>query len=146
MRLHVAGATGAVAAVHGFDETLVTGEDLDLLLRLALSARVAGVPEPLVLIRRQPESVSEGIGALALENAVRVIERWIAADGPRSSHRRRCNAMLAHLHTRLAVALGNQGDLAGSFRAAFRAIRYTPGSRAAWATWPRALYATVRKS
>ena len=130
--------------VHGFDEMLVTGEEMDLLLRLAPSTRADGVSEPLVLVRRQSGSVSERAGPLTFVNAVRVLEQWLATESLRSSQRRRCRAMLAHLHTRLAAAAGEQGDLAGSARAALRAIRHAPGSRAAWAAWPQALHDALR--
>ena len=130
--------------VGGFDETLVTGEDLDLLLRLAPSARIAGVPEPLVLVRRQPGSVSDRAGPLTFENAVLVLERWLATNRLSWPDRRRARKMLAHLHTGLAASLREQGDAAGSWRAAVGAIRHAPGRRASWTAWSRSLYTALR--
>ena len=131
--------------VEGFDETLVTGEDLDLFLRIAPIARVAGVPEPLVMVRRQAGSVSGSTGARSFENAIKVLERWRDSGTLPRHVRRRCRGMLAHLHARLAPVLGAQGDMVGALRAVARAIGYAPGRRSSWAAWPRALLARLRR-
>jgi glycosyltransferase involved in cell wall biosynthesis len=45
-----------LAQAGGFDEGLLSGEDYDLWLRLALYSNVAVVDEPLVYVRRHPDS------------------------------------------------------------------------------------------
>ena len=45
-----------IAQAGGFDEGLLSGEDYDLWLRLALYSEVAVVDEPLVYVRRHPDS------------------------------------------------------------------------------------------
>jgi glycosyltransferase involved in cell wall biosynthesis len=45
-----------IAQAGGFDELLLSGEDYDLWLRLALHSEVAIVDEPLVYVRRHPDS------------------------------------------------------------------------------------------
>jgi glycosyltransferase involved in cell wall biosynthesis len=125
----------------GFDEELDTGEDLDLMLRLAPRARVAGVPQPLVIVRRQPGSVSEQAGIRTFENAIDVLERWRASRAGPAHQRRRARRMLAQLHARLAAAQAEQGDWRGASRAAVRAIVYAPGQVSAWTALPRALAA-----
>lgn len=45
-----------IAQAGGFDEELLSGEDYDLWLRLALRSEVAIVDEPLVSVRRHPRS------------------------------------------------------------------------------------------
>ena len=45
-----------LAQAGGFDEGLLSGEDYDLWLRLALYSEVAVVDEPLVYVRRHPDS------------------------------------------------------------------------------------------
>jgi GT2 family glycosyltransferase len=45
-----------IAQAGGFDEGLLSGEDYDLWLRLALYSEVAIVDEPLLYVRRHPDS------------------------------------------------------------------------------------------
>jgi glycosyltransferase involved in cell wall biosynthesis len=45
-----------IAQAGGFDEALLSAEDYDLWLRLALNSEVAIVDEPLVYVRRHPDS------------------------------------------------------------------------------------------
>ena len=52
--------TSAIRRLGGFDETLVAGEDWDLLLRLALSSKIGFIPKPSVIFRsREPGSDEE---------------------------------------------------------------------------------------
>jgi glycosyltransferase involved in cell wall biosynthesis len=127
--------------INGFDETLATGEDLDLYLRLAPIARAGGVPSPLVLVRRQVGSLSDRSGPLAFRNAIQVLERWLARHGRLPAHRWMCRETLAHLQARLAVALAGRGDFAGAVHAALQAVRCAPASRTTWGTLARALSA-----
>jgi glycosyltransferase involved in cell wall biosynthesis len=130
--------------IGGFDETLTTAEDLDLYLRLAPLTRAAGVPEPLVIVRRRAGSLSEERPAV-FENAIEALERWRAAGSLPSFQRGPYRRMLAHLHARLARNLGARGDVIGAARAAFRAVAHAPASLAAWACFPRACRAALRR-
>lgn len=125
--------------VNGFDETLETGEDLDLWLRLGRIARAAPVPESLVLVRRRPGSLSDRSGPLSFRNAIQVLQRSLAAGDMLPAQRRVCRATLARLNGRLAEVLAGRGDIAGAMRAALRALRYAPTSRATWAALVRTL-------
>jgi len=125
--------------INGFDETLTTGEDLDLYLRLAPIARAGRVPSPLVLVRRQTGSLSERSGPLAFRNAILVLERWLATRDRLPAQRRMCRATLARLQSRLAADLAGRGDFAGAVRAALRATRWAPAGRAAWGALASAL-------
>ena len=122
-----------------FDETLVTGEDLDLWLRLSPAARAGRVPEPLVEVRRRPGSVSDRSGPSAFGNAIGVLERWLEAGDLSGAQRRICRATLAQLSSGLSTILTGRGERPGAVRAALRAVRYAPASRRSWA----ALAATV---
>ena len=126
--------------VGGFDETLVTGEDLDLWLRLGSVARAGKVPEPLVVIRRRPGSLSDRSGSpLAFRNAIRVLERSLATGGLDPRQRRLCRATLGRLEARLAATLTRRGDSAGARRAALRAVRRAPATHASWAALARTI-------
>jgi len=124
--------------VGGFDETLATGEDLDLCLRLSLAARAGKVQAALVVIRRRPESLSNRSEAEAFQNAIRVLERALATIAMRRAQRKRCRATLAALNTSLAAIMARNGDMPGARRAAAQAVRYRPVSRAAWAALAKA--------
>ena len=118
--------------VNGFDETLVTGEDFDLWLRVAPLARAARVAEPLVLVRRRPGTLSDRSGPLAFENAIRLLERSLAAGDLHPDQQRQCRATLARLNARLAALLARRGDAAPAVRASLRALRDAPAGRAGW--------------
>ena len=108
--------------VNGFDETLETGEDLDLWLRLGRVVRAGRVPEPLVIVRRRPGTLSDRSGPLAFRNAIRVLQRGLVAQDLQPSERRLCHATLTRLYARLAAKRARQLDVVGSLRAAFGAI------------------------
>ena len=119
-------------AVGGFDETLMTGEDLDLCLRLSPIARAGRVPEPLVTIRRRPESLSNSSASEAFGNAIGVLERALATQAMVRTQRRICRTTLSALNVRLAALMLQDGDQPGARRAALGAVRYRPVSRSAW--------------
>ena len=126
--------------VGGFDETLVTGEDFDLWLRIGRIARTARVPEPLVLVRRRPGTLSDRSGPLAFENAIGALERSLATDNLlTSSQRRDCRATLARLNARLAAFFARRGEAAPARRASLQAVRYAPASPAAWMALARSV-------
>lgn len=119
-------------AAGAFDESLYTGEDLDLWLRLASMTREVCVPEPLVTIRRHAFSHSTGSGLQAFENAIEVIERQ-RREG-RLSFRERvgCRAAIARLHARASVAALESHDAAAARFHSRRALEINPLQRRAW--------------
>lgn len=123
--------------VDGFDETLVTGEDLDLWLRVAPKARAGRVPEPLVLVRRRPGTLSDRSGCAAFRNAIGLLERSLAAGQLSPAQQRRCRATLGRLNARLAAFLVAGGDAGSAVRASLEAVRYAPASPAAWLSLAR---------
>ncbi len=125
--------------VGGFDETLVTGEDLDLWLRLGPVVRAGRVPEPLVVVRRRAGSLSDRSGSAAYRNAIGLLERFMATRDLLPHQRRLCRATLARLGSRLAVDLAGHGDTPGALRAAGQALGRAPASRAAWTALAGAL-------
>lgn len=60
-------------ALGGFDESLKTAEDIDLLLRAAYSYKLALVPEPLVRYRKSSDSLSNKVFT---QNRLKVIEQF----------------------------------------------------------------------
>lgn len=125
--------------IGGFDETLGTAEDLDLWLRLAPIAHAGRLPEPLVVVRRTAGSLSDRSGPLAYQNAIGVLERSLATDDLLPSQRRLGRATLARMASRLALVLADSGNARAATRAALRALRHSPASRAPWAALRKAL-------
>jgi glycosyltransferase involved in cell wall biosynthesis len=116
----------------GFDETLETGEDVALWLRVGRVARVARIAEPLALIRRRTGSLSDHRPAVTFGNALALLERELSAGdlGPR--RRLRCRRTIAFLNAQLARALLERGERAEAIRAALRGVAWFPASRNAW--------------
>jgi glycosyltransferase involved in cell wall biosynthesis len=116
--------------IDAFDETLVTGEDLDLWLRIAPIARAAKVPEPLLVVRRRPGSLSDLSGSATYRNAIRVLERALATHDLLPAQRQSCRATLGRLNSKLAAMSSGREAM----RAALHAVRYSPANRASWAS------------
>jgi glycosyltransferase involved in cell wall biosynthesis len=125
--------------VEGFDETLDTGEDLDLWLRLGPIARAGRMPEPLVIVRRRAGSLSDRRGLATYGDAIGILERFLATGELAPSQRRLGRATLARLGSRLATELAAQDDRTGAVRAALGALRYAPTGSTAWAALAKAL-------
>ena len=62
----------AVEEVGGYDETVAVAQDYELWLRLSRVARMANLPEPLVLRRLAPDRVSVAREAERLRTELRV--------------------------------------------------------------------------
>jgi glycosyltransferase involved in cell wall biosynthesis len=125
--------------INGFDETLATAEDLDLWLRLAPIAHAGRVPQPLVVVRRTAGSLSDRNGPLTYQNAIGVLERSLVTDDLLPNQRRLGRATLARMASRLALVLADRGEARAATRAALRALRHAPASRAAWSALAKAL-------
>jgi glycosyltransferase involved in cell wall biosynthesis len=116
-----------IAQAGGFDEGLLSGEDFDLWLRLALRSEVAIVDEPLVYVRRHPNShTSDWQSAFAGRDSFLKRHQQLVGGRRRALMReeRMRNALkLAATH----AELGAQGRM---FRALWESLAYS------W-TYPR---------
>jgi glycosyltransferase involved in cell wall biosynthesis len=124
-------------SIGGFDERLLTGEDLDLWLRAPPVTRAICVPEPLVLVRRRRGSLSDQSGPHAFLNAILVLERRLAAGDLSVLQRLSGRTTLSRLIAGLATACAEAGDRVEARKAALRSLRLAPWSRAAWAVFTR---------
>jgi hypothetical protein len=111
----------------GFDEDLLSGEDFDLWLRLSLHSEVAIVDEPLLYVRRHPDSHSSNWQSAFVGRDRSLSRRQQLVDGRRRSllrEERVRNALkLAATH----AELGAQGRM---FHALWESVPYS------W-TYPR---------
>jgi len=106
----------------GFDPGLVTGEDQDLFIRLALAGRVCALPETLAIYHWMPRSFSIGHARRQASDVLAMVHNHLRVLGPLLSARER-RAVLARRHERLGANLLDAGALfAGAgllLRAAF---------------------------
>jgi glycosyltransferase involved in cell wall biosynthesis len=113
----------------GFDETIPSGEDYDLWLRLALLSEVALLDEPLVQVRRHEANLTQEweIAFAGRDRSLRKLQ------GTVESRRR---SMLRTERTRNALTLAARhaalGGHAGMLRALYRAFPYSWNSRLWW--------------
>jgi glycosyltransferase involved in cell wall biosynthesis len=123
----VLAARGLIAQAGGFDEELLSGEDYDLWLRLALRSEAAIVDEPLVYVRRHPHSHTRDWESAFIGRDSSLKKRQQLVDAGRRSllrHERMKNALkLAATHAQL----GAQGAM---LRALWLSLPYS------W-TYPR---------
>jgi glycosyltransferase involved in cell wall biosynthesis len=125
----VLAARELVARARGFDETIPSGEDYDLWLRLALLSDVALVDEPLVQVRRHEANYSRD-WEIAFKGRDYSLEKLQAAvDFDR-------RALLRTERTRNALTLAARhaslGNPAHMLRALFRALPYSWSSPLWW--------------
>jgi glycosyltransferase involved in cell wall biosynthesis len=116
-----------ISQAGGFDEELLSGEDYDLWLRLALRSEVAIVDEPLVYVRRHPASHTSDWQSAFVGRDSSLNKRQQLVDAGRRSllrEERMRNALkLAATH----AELGDQGPM---LRALWESLAYS------W-TYPR---------
>lgn len=113
-----------------------TVQDYDLWLRVARRARLAYVPEPLVVFRVHPGQGTWDRRLMLTEEA-RLMERVVAAEGLVSQPdvRRR----MAGLYDQLGAAYLDAGDRAGARRSFARSLGWRTSARAA-ALWVASLF------
>ncbi len=122
----------ALERAGGWDESMETGEDLELWTKLGRWARVARVPESLTLVRRQPGSLSERDPNVTFGNTIAVLERELRAPDLTRRQRLLCRRTLAVMRAGWADALAARRDWSGARAAALRAVATLPSSRSAW--------------
>jgi glycosyltransferase involved in cell wall biosynthesis len=119
----------ALAAVGGYDESLVNGIDTDVFLRMILAGSRAGlIPEPLSRYRFKPESLSADRGR-SMEAMIRILERAAQHPSLSGSERRYLEEDLAIKRRLTSLALAERDLRRGSpeFRArALRIVRNEP--------------------
>ena len=125
----VLAARELVARAGGFDETIRSGEDYDLWLRLALVSDVALLDEPLVQVRRHEANYTQD-WAIAFAGRDRSLEKL---QGTVDTDRR---MLLRTERTRNALILAARhaslGNSAQTLRALCRALPYSWGSPRWW--------------
>jgi glycosyltransferase involved in cell wall biosynthesis len=118
-----------IAQAGGFDETIRSGEDYDLWLRLALASEVALLDEPLVQVRRHDTNHSREweLAFVGRDHSLRKLQ-GVVDDKRRALLRaeRIRNAMT------LAATHASLGTRARAFRALFRALPYSWSSPLWW--------------
>jgi glycosyltransferase involved in cell wall biosynthesis len=118
----VLAARQLIAQAGGFDETLLSGEDYDLWLRLALRSKVAIVDEALVFVRRHPHSHTSNWESAFVGRDSSLNKRQQLVDADRRSllrkERMRNALKLAATH----AELGAQGPM---LRALWESLAYS---------------------
>jgi glycosyltransferase involved in cell wall biosynthesis len=123
----VLAARELIAQAGGFDEGLISGEDFDLWLRLALCSDVAIVDEPLVHVRRHPNSHTSDWQSAFVGRDSFLSQRQQLVEGPRRALMRRERMRNALTLAATHAELGDQGPM---FRALWQSLAYS------W-TYPR---------
>jgi len=90
--------------VGGFDPDLVTGEDQDLFIRLALAGRVHAIPDQLAVYHWMPRSYSTGHAARQAADVIAMVRRHLQGLGDRLSAGER-RAILGRRYERLGANL-----------------------------------------
>jgi glycosyltransferase involved in cell wall biosynthesis len=118
-----------VARAGGFDETIRSGEDYDLWLRLALMSDVALLDQPLVQVRRHEENYSRDweIAFRGRDHSLEKLQATVDLDR---------RALLRTERTRNALTLAAKhvslGNVAGMLRALYGAMPYSWSSPLWW--------------
>jgi len=113
-------------AAGGFDPDLVTGEDQDLFIRLAMAGRVHAIPDALAVYHWMPRSYSTGHTARQAADVVAMVRRHFGRLGDRLSPTDR-RAILARRFERLGANLIDSG---ARFRGAWLMLRAAALGRA----------------
>ncbi|MGH6968140.1 MAG: glycosyltransferase family 2 protein [Stellaceae bacterium] len=117
---------GLLDAVGGFDPDLITGEDQDLFIRLALVGGVHAIPDPLAVYHWMPRSYSTGHAARQAADVVAMVRRHLQRLGDRLSPAER-RAILGRRCERLGA---NLIDCGARFRGAWLLLRAAALGRA----------------
>ncbi len=94
--------------VGGFDPDLVTGEDQDLFIRLALAGRLHAIPDKLAVYHWMPRSYSTGHAARQAADVIAMVRRHLQRLGNRISPAER-RAILGRRYERLGANLIESG-------------------------------------
>lgn len=106
-------------SVGGFDPKLVTGEDQDLFIRLAMAGRVQALPEALGIYHWMPHSYSTGHAARQAADVIAMVRAHLRRLGDRLSPAEQ-RAILGRRYERLGANLMDSG---ARFRGAWLLLR-----------------------
>jgi glycosyltransferase involved in cell wall biosynthesis len=126
----VIAARDLIARAGAFDETIRSGEDYDLWLRLALASEVALLDEPLVQVRRHEANHTSRDWEIAFSGRDRTLKKLQSTvDGDR-----RVLLRSARIHNALTLAglHASLGNRARMFRALYRALPFAWRSPQWW--------------
>jgi len=115
-----------------FDESLATGEDYDLWLRLAYHSKAGYLPMPLAYIRRHPVSQSNRHASSVYQNTILVLERTMHTLPLTLRQRLRARRTLSNLYIRTGLAALKAGDAAAARRCFVQSLRLNPLQRQIW--------------
>jgi glycosyltransferase involved in cell wall biosynthesis len=121
-----------ICDVGEFDESLMSREDLDLMLRMALNAPIAAVVEPLTLVREHPGRTTKASSvAHLLEQNARVYTK-AAAMVASPKQRTACRRLSARNRIEKARVLSRRGQHRDALIAIVAAARDQPTSPTVW--------------
>ena len=112
-------------SVGGFDPKLITGEDQDLFIRLAMAGRVQTLPEALGIYHWMPHSYSTGHAARQAADVIAMVRAHLRRLGDRLSPAER-RAILGRRFERLGANLMDSG---ARFRGAWLLLRAAAAGR-----------------
>lgn len=126
----VLAARGLIMRAGAFDETIRSGEDYDLWLRLALASEVALLNEPLVQVRRHEANHSSGDWEIAFTGRDRTLKKLQSTvDGDRRVLLRSARTHNALTLAGMHASLGNRARM---LRALYRALPFAWRSPQWW--------------
>jgi glycosyltransferase involved in cell wall biosynthesis len=125
----VLAARELVVGAGGFDETIRSGEDYDLWLRLALASDVALLDEPLVQVRRHEANLTQDweIAFTGRDHCLRKLQRTVDIDRRMLLRKERGRNAL-----NLAAKHASLGKPTHMLRAVYRALPYSWSSPLWW--------------
>lgn len=129
------------------DSSLAISVDYDTWLKIAYFSQIGFIAEPSLLYRQHGSNASRN-GLRAVEDDLKILERWAAKpDVLRKMGRRSMCARLARCHLDLAWMHQQAGDAAAARNSLARAARVHPGSLGAWSrlAWSYLPPATARR-
>lgn len=107
--------------IGGFDPALVTGEDQDLFIRLAMAGRVHAIPDKLATYHWMPQSFSTGHAARQAADVIAMVRRHLHRLGDRLSPAEQ-QMILGRRYERLGANLMDSGARFRGARLLLRAV------------------------
>jgi glycosyltransferase involved in cell wall biosynthesis len=118
--------------VGGFDETLSSREDYDMMLRLASHAEICALPDSLTLIREHAGRTTKSWRTVDLYRCNERVFRKTAETATSRRVRSLCRRQCANQLVAQAIELSRGGEHASAAAAIARAARDAPASTAVW--------------
>ncbi len=115
-----------------FDESFSTAEDYDLWVRLAQVTQAAYIDEPLALIRKHKNQLSQERQLASWLNVIRTLESAWQRGGLTAGQRWRLRRNLGRRYTHLGLMLLAEGRRSEALSAFRTAVRTNPLQRRGW--------------